>query len=132
MLLNLVSCHEFTEKPNSIVILNCRSRLVNKYLAKWLFIIEKESQKLSILLNEVKLTIHAIDQLETYFVVAKITAISSVSNTIKKLHIHSDLNSIYKQNFYNYKQKEIDELYDKYHIPLINDLDHPAYIEECK
>ena len=34
LLLNLVSCHGFTKKPNSNVILNCRYRLVNNYLEK--------------------------------------------------------------------------------------------------
>ena len=27
---------------------------------------------------------------------------------------------------------EIDELFDEYHIPLLNDIDHPALIEEWK
>ena len=40
-LLNLVSCHGFTEKLNSTDILNYRYRLVNNHLAKGLFIIEK-------------------------------------------------------------------------------------------
>ena len=79
-----------------------------------------------------KLIIHAIDQLEKYFVMAKNTAISSVANTIKKLHIQYNLHLTYKKNFYNDKQKEIDELFDKYHMPLINNLDHPALIEEQK
>ena len=43
-----------------------------------------------------KLRISAIEQLETYFVMAKSTAISSVENTINKLHIQSDLNLAYK------------------------------------
>ena len=34
-----------------------------------------------------KLRIHAIAQLETYFVMAKNKTISSVENSIKKLHI---------------------------------------------
>ena len=94
MLLNLVSCHGFMEKPNAIFILNCPSSLVNKYLAKGFFIIEKYSKQLIILPNDVKLIIHAIDQLETYFVMAKNTAIYSVANTIKKLHIKYDLHLI--------------------------------------
>ena len=34
LLLNLVSCHGLTKKLNSTVILNCRSHLINNYLAK--------------------------------------------------------------------------------------------------
>ena len=37
-----------------------------------------------------KLRISAIEHLETYFVMAKSTAISSVENTINKLHIQYD------------------------------------------
>ena len=59
------------KKRNLTVILVFRSWMVNYHLEKGLVIIEKESQKLSILLNDVKLIIHAIDQLETYFVVEK-------------------------------------------------------------
>ena len=70
---------------------------MNKYIAKGLFIIENNSKQLNILPNDVKLITHAIDKLEIDFVMKKYTAISSVENTIKKLHIQSDLNFIYKK-----------------------------------
>ena len=57
---------------------------------------------------------------------------SSVANTIKKLHIQSDLNLIYKQNFYDDKKKEIDDLFIEYLVPIMEDLDHPVLIEERK
>ena len=59
------------EKNNSTVIFNCRSCLVNNYLEKGFIIIANNSNKLSILLNDVKLIIHAIDKRETYFVMKK-------------------------------------------------------------
>ena len=40
LLLNLVSFHRFMKKPNSTVILNFRSRLVNNYLEKGFYINE--------------------------------------------------------------------------------------------
>ena len=58
-----------------------------------------------------KLRIHANDQLETYFAMAKNTAVLSVANSIKKFHIQSNLNFIYKQNFHQHKQDEIYELF---------------------
>ena len=61
VLLNLVSCHGFMEKLNSNIILNLWSRLVNYYLAKAFFISENNSKQLSILTNDVKLIIHAIE-----------------------------------------------------------------------
>ena len=63
---------------------------------------------------------------------AKNIAISSVENTINKFHIQSNFNFIYKQNLYHDKQYEIDELFHEYHIPLFNDIYHPALIEEWK
>ena len=39
---------------------------------------------------------------------------------------------IYKQKFYHDKQDEIDILFDEYNIPLLNDIDHTANIEEWK
>ena len=83
LLLNLVSCHGFMEKPDLTVILNCRSRLINNYLSKILCIIEKDLKQLSMLTNYLKLIINIIDLMDTYFVMAKNKAISSVSNTIK-------------------------------------------------
>ena len=79
-----------------------------------------------------KLRICAIYQLETYFVMAKTTAISSVSKTINKLHIQSNLHLIYKQKLYHYKHDKINELFDEYHIPLLNYIHHLALIEEYK
>ena len=61
------------EKPNSTVIFNCRSCLVDNYLEKGLFIIANNSNQLSSLPNDVKLIIHVIDQLETDFVMEKNT-----------------------------------------------------------
>ena len=71
VLMNLVSCHKFTKKPNSTVILNCRYCLVNNYLEKGFFIIANNSKQLIILPNDAKLIICATNQLETYFVVKK-------------------------------------------------------------
>ena len=88
VLLNLLSCHGFMEKLDSTVILNCRYHLVNKYLEKGFFIIEKNSNQLSILLNDLKLRINAIEKLEIYFVIAKNTAIYSVANTIREPNIN--------------------------------------------
>ena len=48
------------------------------------------------------------------------------------MSIQSDYYLIYKQSFYNDKQKGIDEFIDKYHIPLIDDIDHPVLIKERK
>ena len=117
------------EKPDSNVILNCRYSLVNNYLAKGFVIFENNSKQLSSLLNDVKLRIHVIDKLETDFVVAKNTEISSVANTKNKFHIQSDLHLIYKQKFYHDKEREINKPFDEYHLPLLQDIDHPVLIQ---
>ena len=62
----------------------------------------------------------------------KNTAIPSVVNNINKFHIQSDLHLIKKKNFYHVKEREIDKLFDEYHLPLLQDIDHPALIQERK
>ena len=69
MLLNLVYFHGFMEKPNATIILTFRYHLVNNHLAKGFFTIENNSNQLSVLTNDAKLRIHAIDKLETDFVI---------------------------------------------------------------
>ena len=49
---------------------------------------------------------------------------------MKKLHIQSNLHLIYKQKLYHYKHDKINELFDEYHIPLLNYIHHLALIEE--
>ena len=75
-----------------------------------------------------KLRICAIYQLETYFVMAKTTAISSVSKTINRLNIQYDFHVIYKQKSYTNKQDEIDSFYEN-NVPILNYIDNPALIE---
>ena len=106
--------------------------MVNNYLEKVFCIIKKDSKQLSMLPNDVKLINNVIYQLDTYFVMAKNKAIYSVSNTIKTLHIQTNMYLIYKQDFYKDKQQEIDNFFIKYLVPVMNDLDHPELIEEWK
>ena len=78
--------------------------------------------------NTVKLRINVIDQLDTDFFMAKNKAIYSVTNTIKKSQIQKIMHLIYKQELYRNKQKEIDELLIYYLVPIMGNLDHPAFI----
>ena len=48
------------------------------------------------------------------------------------MHIQSDINLIYKQGFYKSKWKEIYDLFIEYLVPIMENLDHPALIEEWK
>ena len=124
LLLYLVSCHVFMKKPNSTVILNCRSRLISNHLSNGFYIIEKVSNKLNFLPNDVILRSNLNNQLDTYFVMAKKKA-----NSIKKLHIHKYMHFIYKQHYYEDKQKEIDDWFIEYLAPIMDDIYHPELIE---
>ena len=75
LLLNLVSFHGIMKKQNLNVILNCQTRLINKYLSKVLQFI--------FLTNDVKLKFNLINQLDTDYVMVKYKAISAIANTIK-------------------------------------------------
>ena len=57
LLRNLVSCHGFMKKPNSTVKLNFQNCLVNNYLSKGLSLIEYKTKQLSLLPNDVKLSL---------------------------------------------------------------------------
>ena len=74
--------------------------MVNNYLEKLFYIIGKESKQKSMLPNDVKLVINVIDQLDTYFFMAKNKSIYSVANTIKKMHIQKNMHLVYKQDLY--------------------------------
>ena len=88
--------------------------LFGEYLfIKTVFIIEDNSKQLSILPNDVKLRINAIEKPKTDYILAKNIEIYSVANTINKFQIHSDFQMIYKQNFYYDKQDGIDTLLDE-------------------
>ena len=67
--------------------------------------------QLSMLPNDVKLTINVIDQLETDFFMEKYIAISSVGDTIKKLHIQKHLYLIYQQDLYRDKKRKYMNFY---------------------
>ena len=79
-----------------------------------------------------KLTINLIKQLYTDYVLVKNKAIYAVANTIKQFHIHKNMYIIYKQNLYNNKEKEVYYLFPEYLVPVMDDPDYPALIEEWK
>ena len=71
--MKLLSCHGFTGKPNSTVILNFQYFLVNYYLAKGLIIIKHISKQLISVPNDVRLRIHAIDKQKKDYVMVYTT-----------------------------------------------------------
>ena len=99
MLLNLVSCHGFMKKPNSTLILNCQTRMINNYLSKGFSVI-KQKKQLSLLPNDVRLRINMINPLDTDYFMVKNKAIYAVANTIKTLHIQKNIYLIYKKRLF--------------------------------
>ena len=59
-------------------------------------------------------------------------AITALANNIKQLHIQKNMHMIYKQVFYNNKEKEMDNLFLEYLVPVMEDFEHPTLIEELK
>ena len=57
--------------------------------------------------------------------------ISSVSNTLNKLHIQYYLHAVYKK-LYHDKGDKFDELFDQYYIPLLKYIDNPELFKEWK
>ena len=79
--------------------------------------------------NDVIFRNNMIDQMDIIFFMAKNKAISSVANTIKKLHIQKNMHLIYKQDYYKDKQEEIYDLFIEYLVLVMEDIDHPALVE---
>ena len=50
----------------------------------------------------------------------------------QKLHIQKNMHLIYKQDFYKDKQGETYDIFIEYLVPVVYDIDHPVFIEECK
>ena len=92
------------KKPDSTVVLNFRSCLVNKYLEKGFYIIQKDSEQKSMLPIDVKLRIDLIDQMDTDFFMEKQSNFLRIKHH-QKLHIQKNMYLIYKQDFYKDKQK---------------------------
>ena len=97
--------NEAEDGSNDFIDTSLTNKLIfcKQCLTKGYFIITNNSKQLIILLNDAKLIIHSIDQIETDFVMAKKTVIYSVEKTMKKLHIQSDLHLIPKKNLYHDK-----------------------------
>ena len=87
----------FMKKPNSTVILNFRTCLINNDLSKVFSIIEQGSKHLNLIPNDVILRINMVDQLKTDYVMVKNEALSAVANTIKQLHIQKNMHMTYKK-----------------------------------
>ena len=73
------------KKQDSTLILNFRTRLINNYLSKGFYIIEKVKKRLRINLN---------NQLNIDYGMVKNKAIYDGANTIKQLHIQKDIHVI--------------------------------------
>ena len=114
------------------MILNFRTCLIKKYLSKELSSIEQKKNQLRFLPNYVKSRINLINQLDTDYVMVKNKAILTVSNTIKKLYIQKSKHIIYKQDFYKNKEKEIGDFFLECLVPVMDNINLLAFIEERK
>ena len=70
-----------------------------------------QPNNLSSVPNEVKRRIYVVDIHDSYHVMACYTAITSVENTINKLHIMYNFYSSYIHNLYHDKQESVDYLF---------------------
>ena len=111
------------------VILLCRNRFVEYYLEKGFVILAHNPKNLSIVPNEAKQIIHAINIHTLDFVMDCYTEIYSVANTKNKLNTLSDLYYGYIQNFYQNEKYITDELFCQYIKHLLKYFDHPALIK---
>ena len=73
-----------------------------------------------------------MDVQDSDYVIICTKGITSISNTLKKLWILSDLYSSYIQTIYKYKEESINNIFITYVEPLLDDINHPELVEEWK
>ena len=103
--------------------------MLEYYFSKGFVVLEHNSNKLSRISNEANQIIHAMDMHDSDYVMTCTTAIPSISNTLKKLWIQSDLNSYYIQTIYKYIGEIINNIFNKYVEPLLDDINNPALVQ---
>ena len=72
---------------------------------------------------------HAMDMNYSYYVNTCTTSIPSISNTLKKLSMQSDLHSYHIKTIYNYKEEIINKTFSTNVESLLYDLNNPALIQ---
>ena len=69
---------------------------------------------------------------DSEYVMICTTSITSISNILNKLWIPSDLNSYYNKTIYDYREESINNIFITYVEPLLDNINHPALVEERK
>ena len=91
LLMNLLLCHDFSNKIKSIVILRYPKRMLEYYFSKRFGILECNFNNMEKLTNEVKKIIHAEETYNLDHVMTCINTTPPASNTLKKLLLHKSL-----------------------------------------
>ena len=88
--MNLMSCNEFLKKKDSVVILKFPKRMFEDYFSKGFTSFDCTKINLAKLPSEVKDRIYAEEKYNSYKVMIFSTAVTSTSNTLKKLTINTN------------------------------------------
>ena len=94
-------------------------RILKYYFSKGFVMLELNSNKLKRIVNETKQIIHEMDMHDSDYVMTCTTAISFISNTLKKLLLHSYSHIYYIQTKYNGREEIINNIFSKY---VVDDL----------
>ena len=105
--------------------------MLENYFSKGFGILEYNFNHLEKLLNEVKQIIHAEETDNSYYVMTCINTIPSTSNGLRSF-LHKSLHSSYIQTEYNDKDEIINNTFTTYVEPFLEDINHPALIQEWK
>ena len=92
--------------------------------------LERNSNNLFIIENEVKQIIHAMDMNDSDYVMTFTTAIPSISINLNKLWIKSGFHSSYIKTIYNGEQESINNIFSTYVETLLDYINHPTLVQE--
>ena len=93
---------------------------------------QPDEDRLKILPVRVKDRVDAELKVNSDLVMLFYTTITSTSNTLKNLFISKDYNSSYSTDNFNNQKEAMEKLFSTYVTPKINEIYHPAIIQEWK
>ena len=128
----MLSCHGFLNNNESIVILKCPNRMSEYYFNKGFIKLTCDEDHLNKLPKLVQQRVSAEPKVNSDLVMLCKTTIISTSNTLKNLFISSYYHESYSTEKINTEKESMSRLFSTYVTPQINEIYHPAIIQEWR
>ena len=132
MLSKIVSCYDFIQYYSSTIIFTCRRKLVSYYPPKGFVALDQDYQYPKNALLRVRQLIHAVNMLDSDYLMIRSTVITSVTNTTKNIYLSATILNELNSTYYDDKNDPFEILFQQYTASAVKNIYHPAIIEENK